>query len=228
MRPRHLHSWDLTLAQAKALQQQLAAQVSQIDALERPPRYVAGADISGARRGEEALGAVVVLTFPELRLAEVQTARVVPPFPYVPGYLSFRETPVLLQAFERLTLTPDLLLVDGHGLAHPRRFGIACHLGLLLGVPTIGCAKSLLVGEHAPMPARRGARRPLTHDGEIVGAALRTRDGVRPVYVSIGHMLDLEAAIRWTLACATRYRLPEPARLAHQAASGNLPPGLRD
>lgn len=204
------------------MQRDLAARVSSTTALAQVPRFIAGVDISGAGRGEEATGAVVVLTYPDLRVAEVQTVRVVPPFPYVPGYLSFREIPVLIPAFERLTITPDLLLVDGHGLAHPRRFGIACHLGVLFDLPTIGCAKSLLVGEHAPVPTQRGAWQPLVHRGETVGAALRTRDSVKPVYVTTGHKVGLDDAIRWTLACGTRYRLPEPTRLAHEAASGRL------
>ena len=224
MRAARLHAWDITLAEAAAVQRDMAVRVSQVNGLTRAPRYIAGVDISGAWRGEEATGAVVVLTYPGLLVAEVRTVRIAPPFPYVPGFLSFREIPVLLPAFERLSITPDLLLVDGHGLAHPRRFGIACHLGVLLDVPAIGCGKSLLVGEHDPVPLRRGSWRPVAHRGEVVGAALRTKDGVKPVYVSVGHKIDLKSAVRWTLACATRYRLPDPTRLAHEAASGRLAP----
>ena len=221
---RTLHSWELTTAEAREVQRDLAPRVSRENALSRLPRLIAAADISGAHRGEEALGAVVVVRYPELDIVEVRTARKRPSMPYIPGLLSFRETPVLLDVFERLTTAPDLIMVDGHGLAHPRRFGIACHIGVLLDVPVIGCAKSVLVGKHGPLGRARGSWVELIDEGEVVGAAVRTRDGVTPVYASIGHMVDLAAAIEWTLACATRFRLPEPARLAHQAASGRLPP----
>ncbi|MEE9286104.1 MAG: deoxyribonuclease V [Dehalococcoidia bacterium] len=222
MNIKKLHPWDLTPAEAREVQRDLASRVERVSGLRGPPRYIAAADISGARRGEEALAAVVVLRYPELDLVEVRTARRRPAMPYVPGLLSFRETPVLLEAFEKLTVHPDLVMVDGHGLAHPRRFGIACHIGLLLDLPAIGCAKSVLVGRHGPLGTARGSCAELVHDGEVVGAAVRTRAAVTPVYASIGHKVDLTEAIEWTLACAPRFRLPEPARLAHQAASGLL------
>lgn len=226
MKVQALHSWDLTPSEAMELQRRLASRVSRTNGLRQPPRYIAGADISGARRDEEALGAVVVLRYPELEVAEVRTTRKRPPMPYVPGLLSFRETPVLLDAFERLTVTPDLVMVDGQGLAHPRRFGIACHIGLLLDLPSIGCAKSILVGRHGPLGHPRGAQAPLQDGAEVVGVALRTQDGAAPVFVSVGHKVDLETAVAWVLACAPRFRLPEPTRMAHEAASGRLPPGL--
>lgn len=222
-----LHPWDLSIDQAKETQRRLAARVSTTNALTAEPKLIAAADISGARRGEEALGAVVVVRYPAMELAEVQTARKRPPMPYVPGLLSFRETPVLLDVFERLTTSPDLVLVDGQGLAHPRRFGIACHIGLMLDIPTIGCAKSVLVGRHGPLGHERGSWAPLVDRDEAVGAAVRTQDGVTPVYVSVGHKIDLQTAIEWVLACATSVRLPEPARLAHEAASGRVKPGVR-
>ena len=145
-----------------------------------------------------------------------------PRFPYILGLLSFRESPLILAALERLTLTPGLLLVDGQGVAHPRRFGIACHLGLLADLPAIGCAKSILRGRHGPLGEEEAASAELLHDGEVVGAALRTRTGVTPVYISVGHKLDLASAIKWTLALCRGYRLPEPTRLAHRAAGGGL------
>ena len=183
-------------------------------------RYVAGLDVGPA--GEHALvrAAVAVLSFPDLKTADQAVARRPTSFPYIPGLLSFREIPVLLDAFAKLGVLPDLLLCDGQGLAHPRRFGLACHLGVLTGIASIGVAKSLLVGEHGPLPQARGSWRPLVHKGEVVGAALRTRTGVAPVYVSIGHKLSLETAIEYVLACAPRYRLPETTRAAHRLASG--------
>ena len=221
------HSWNLTIKEAKELQIVLSAQVCRENRLAGPPRYIAGVDISGALGDGETLGAVVVLSYPGLALIEVRTARKRPPMPYIPGLLSFRETPVLIDTLAQLTTTPDLLIVDGHGIAHPRRFGIACHLGILFDVPTIGCAKSILVGEHRSIRKRRRSTAPLQHKGETVGLAVRTREAVKPVYVSIGHNVDLAAAAMWVLACAKRYRLPEPTRLAHEAASGRLEVGLR-
>lgn len=155
------------------------------------------------------------MAFPAGTVVATATAGGPPPFPYVPGYLSFREGPLLLEAFRRLGLRPDLCLFDGHGLAHPRRFGLACHLGLVLGIPSVGCAKSLLVGEYAEPGPHRGDWRPLRLGGTTVGAAVRTREGVRPLFVSPGHAIGLRPAVRWTLACC-RYRVPEPIRLAEQ------------
>jgi len=227
MKIRQLHGWDLSIAEARDLQTSLASQVLRESRVPATVEYIAAADISGALRGEEALGAVVVCAWPSLELAEVRTIRKRPPMPYMPGLLSFRETPVLVEAFEQLTLTPDLVLVDGHGVAHPRRFGIACHLGLLLQIPTIGCAKSLLVGQFGNLDRKRGAWTELTDHGEVIGAAVRTKKDVTPIFASIGWGVDLPLAIHWVLATARRVRLPEPARLAHAAASGRLFVGLR-
>ncbi len=166
--------------------------------------------------------AAVVMSLPELKVVEVKSAHGKLGFPYVPGLLSFREAPLVLAALERLSITPDFLMADGQGLAHPRRFGLACHLGLLTGLPAIGCAKSLLKGRHGPLAQERGSWAPLEDKGEVVGAALRTRQGVTPVYVSIGHKVDLPSALRWVLACCDRFRLPEPTRLAHHAAAGRM------
>jgi deoxyribonuclease V len=141
-------------------------------------------------------------------------------FPYVPGYLSFREVPAILGALASLDSPPDLILCDGQGLAHPRRFGLACHLGVLTGLPTIGVAKSRLIGTHVEVPQHKGAWVPLLDDDEIIGAVLRTRDGVQPLYVSVGHRVDLSTAIDFVLRCTTRYRLPETTRWAHKLASG--------
>lgn len=190
----------------------------------RRVRLVAGADISYDRGSDRFFAAAVVVEIPSMATVETATAEGKSPFPYIPGLLSFREGPLLLRALRRLKTRPDLLLFDGHGLAHPRRFGIACHLGLLLDRPSVGCAKSLLIGEHAEPGRERGAWAPLMHEGARVGAALRTRRGVRPVYVSPGHRIGLAAAIRWVLACGGGYRLPEPARRAHQLANAQRLP----
>ncbi len=184
-----------------------------------PLRRVAGADVSYARGDTHLYAAVVVLdanTLVEVERAGVARRAV---FPYLPGYLSFREAPAVLEACARLAQPPDLLLVDGHGLAHPRGFGLACHLGVLLDLPTIGVAKSVLVGS-APDPGeRRGAWAPMVHEGQRVGSVLRTRERVRPVYVSVGHRVALATARRLTLRFAPRFRLPEPIRGAHRAVN---------
>lgn len=177
---------------------------------------LAGADVSV--RGERARAAVVVLALPSLEVLETVAVEGPLGFPYVPGLLSFREVPLLLEAFDRLASRPELVLVDGHGLAHPRRLGIACHLGLELDLPTVGCAKSLLVGEHRPPGERRGARTRLMHRGERVGTCLRTRTSVRPVFVSIGHRIDLARAERVVLAAGAGTRLPRPTHLADRLA----------
>jgi deoxyribonuclease V len=166
----------------------------------------------------------VVIQYPELRLVEAKIAHGKLDFPYIPGLLSFRESPLTLAACGQLTLTPDLILVDGQGIAHPRRMGLASHLGLLLDTPTIGCAKSLLCGEHGVPGETPGSYAEVVDRGETVGAALRTKPGAKPIYVSIGHKVDLETAIYWVLKLCRGYRLPEPTRLAHLAAGGNLKP----
>jgi deoxyribonuclease V len=177
------------------------------------------------RRGDPmATGAVVVLSFPSLAIEEVAVARTKLTFPYVPGLLSFREVPVLREAFRKLRGPIDLLLVDGAGYAHPRRFGLACHLGLLLDVPSVGVAKSRLLGEHEPPGAAAGSVAPRRHGAETVGGVLRTRDGVRPLFVSAGHRISQRQAEAWVLRCCRGYRLPEPTRLAHKAAAGRIAP----
>ena len=204
-----------TPKQAVALQRELAVRVIR-ETTFAAPATIAGIDISV--RGETARAAVVVLSFPGLEVLETATAVRPVEFPYVPGLLSFRELPSILDAYEELRIEPELLMVDGHGLAHPRRFGLACDLGVELDRPTIGCGKSRLVGEHREPGQRRGSRTQLRHRGEVIGHVLRTRDGVRPVFVSIGHRIDLETATRIVLRCARRYRLPEPTRAADRAA----------
>ncbi|MFC1935840.1 deoxyribonuclease V [Chloroflexota bacterium] len=217
-----LHPWSVSVEGAQAIQVRLAAQVSRFNGVPEQPQYVVGTDISPPDARGVSRGAAVVMRLPDLQVVEVKCAEGKPGFPYVPGFLSFREAPLVLGALERLTITPDLLLADGQGLAHPRRFGLACHLGLLAGLPAIGCAKSILLGRHGPLGRELGSWASLQDRGEVVGAALRTRDGVSPIYVSVGHKMDLPSALRWTLACCAGYRMPEPTRLAHQAAAGRL------
>jgi deoxyribonuclease V len=220
-----LHSWNVTPRAAIAVQQRLRSRVIR-SGRPRPVRTVAGTDVGFERGGAIARAAVAVLSFPGLELVDCATARRQARFPYVPGLLSFRELPALLAALDRLRIQPDLILCDGHGLAHPRRFGIACHLGVLRGVPSIGVAKSRLIGEYGEPAQRRGAWVPLRDKGETIGAVLRSRTGTRPVFVSIGHRVSLPAAVRYVMACTTRFRLPETTRWAHRLASGDEP--LRD
>ncbi len=215
------HPWPADLDEARAIQEHIRAQIIAHDAF-GPIRAIAGVDVGYS--GDSALAAVVVLAFPSLQTLDYAVARRQITFPYIPGYLSFREAPAVLDALASLRIAPDLLICDGHGLAHPRRCGIAAHLGVLTDLPSIGCAKSLLVGDHDPPPDVRGAWTPLRYRDEIVGAALRTRPGARPVYVSVGHRVSLETAIQFVMACVTRYRLPEPTRAADALAShGRLP-----
>ena len=206
------------------LQLRLASGVSRSNEVSAP-RLIAGVDISVNREPGVARGAVVVLNYPELRLVETKVISGRVDFPYVPGLLSFREAPLTLAACAQLSIIPDLVLVDGQGIAHPRRFGLASHLGLFLDTPTIGCAKSRLCGRHEEPGDNPGSYAEVVDRGETIGVALRTKPGAKPVYVSIGHKVDLEAAIYWVLECCRGYRLPEPCRLAHLASIGeNLAP----
>ena len=219
MKVRSLHGWDLTPREAIALQTELRGRVERKDRI-GAVRRIAGVDVGFEQDGRVTRAAVAVLEYPGLALVEQVVVRVATTFPYVPGLLSFREAPAVLAAFERVRIAPDLILYDGQGIAHPRRFGIASHVGLLLDCPSIGVAKSRLVGAHRMPATRRGAWTPLRDAGELIGAVLRTRAGVKPLYVSIGHRVSLATAVRWTLACVTRYRLPETTRWAHRLASG--------
>jgi deoxyribonuclease V len=211
--PRPSHRWSLSPREAVAVQQRLAASVS-VEPLRGRPQLVAGVDAAFSRDGAHCIGGVVLWDLEVGTVVEQYVAFRALAFPYVPGLLSFREAPALLAALRKLRHTPEVLMCDGHGLAHPRRFGIACHLGVLADLPSVGCAKSRLIGSHRDPAARRGSRQPLRDGDERVGVVLRTRSGVKPVFVSVGHRCDLASAERLVLACATGYRLPEPTRLA--------------
>jgi deoxyribonuclease V len=182
-------------------------------------KYVAGVDVAFDKQRKLTQAAVAVLEFPSLTLCAQATAMQRTAFPYVPGLLSFREVPAILEALAKVDPRPDLLLCDGQGLAHPRRFGLACHLGVLTGVPSIGVAKTRLIGHHGEVPGVRGRWAPLVHQDETLGAVVRTRTGVKPIFVSIGHRISLLTAVAYVMRCTTRYRLPETTRQAHRLAA---------
>jgi len=220
MKPRITHRFKVTPKAAVGLQEELKCRLETARPLDLDRvQLVAGADVSYLRGDERMFAAVSVFTYPDMEPVESRWGSTPVGFPYVPGLLAFREAPPLLSVFRRLGCEPDVILFDGHGVAHPRGFGIASHMGVLLGVPTVGVAKSVLVGEYE-MPARRmGSRTPLVYNGDIVGLAVRTRDGVKPVFVSVGNLIDIKSAARITLTCCGRYRLPEPLRAAHRLSN---------
>lgn len=215
------HAWPLTVEEAIAIQQQFRKEVITQDQLEEPVQYVAGVDMGFEADGTISRAAVAVLSFPSLQLQESAIARRPTTFPYVPGFLSFREIPAVLDALEKISTIPDLILCDGQGIAHPRRFGIACHLGLIVDIPTIGVAKSLLIGNHQEVSEERGSWQPLVNRGETIGAVLRTRVKTKPLYISSGHRVSLSTAIEYVLRCTPKYRLPETTRIADKLASGS-------
>lgn len=209
-----LHSWDLDAPQAVALQRELAARV--VTDVPLPTcTLLAGADVSNNPYSSTLYAGVVVLRLEDMTVVERRGAIAEGTFPYVSGLLSFREAPVLLQAFARVESQPDAVMCDGQGIAHPRRLGIASHLGLWLEVPTIGCAKSRLTGRFGELSPQAGATTPLTDRGTVLGMVVRSKKDVQPLFVSPGHRIDLESSVRWVLAACRRHRLPEPTRLAH-------------
>ncbi|HEX2181243.1 MAG TPA: deoxyribonuclease V [Rubrobacteraceae bacterium] len=218
MRIERLHGFDLSPAEARRLQGELASRVVAGRVLDLGEvRHVAGADVS--TQGDRAFATVVVLDFPGLSVVEVQGFEAPLEFPYVPGLLSFREMPSLLGALEKVETDVDVVILDAQGLAHPRRMGLASHIGLFLDVPTVGCAKTVLVGKFEEPGTEKGSATDMVHRGEVVGRAVRTRERVSPVYVSVGDGIDLDGSVELVLACCTRYRLPEPTRQAHNAAN---------
>lgn len=215
MAPFGLELFDPNLTPKEAVQQQrLLAERLQFPPLEKKVKWVAGADVAYSRETGKHVAAIVILEIPELNVVEMQTVSGTTTFPYIPGLLSYREIPVLLKTFEKIKKMPDVILCDGQGIAHPRGLGLASHLGLLFGIPTVGCAKSRLVGEYRMPGKNKGCHTPLTYKEEIVGAVLRTRTGVKPIFVSPGCHIDLESSLAVVMQCVTRFRLPEPTRLA--------------
>jgi deoxyribonuclease V len=213
-----IHPWVKTEKEARLIQEQLRTKVITEDRLGKV-NYVAGVDVGFKDNYSITKAAVAVLSYPNLELVETAIATLPTTFPYIPGFLSFRELPAILAALEQLKTTPDLILCDGQGLAHPRRLGIASHLGLLIDLPTIGVGKSLLVGKHEEVPPEKGSWTPLIHRGETIGVVLRSRVNVKPIYISIGHKISLSTAINYVMGCLTKYRLPETTRWADKLAS---------
>ena len=215
MKIKSLHSWELSPRQAAQLQTHLAGKVKTVPR-RRPPKIVAGADIGFSQDSSVAFAGVVLLAFPSLRVVGRFVHEGEIKFPYVPGLLSFREAPILLQLFGKIDPAPDLIFFDGHGLAHPRRLGLASHLGLFLNRSTIGCAKSKLVGVYdEPKDAKGAFTDLLDSQNRVMGAVVRSRRGCKPIFISVGHKVCLSQAVEWSLQCASRYRIPEPTRLAH-------------
>lgn len=213
------HPWEVSPRRAAAIQRELAGRVEEQTPPGFDPGVVAGLDAAFPRGGRECVAAAVAWDVRERQVLEERVARRPLTFPYVPGLLSFREAPAVLAALSELNTPVDAVLCDGHGRAHPRRFGLACHVGVLTGLPAVGCAKSVLIGAHGEIDPSRGSKAPLKHRGERVGTVLRTRDGVRPVFVSIGHRVDLSTAETLVMRCAIGFRLPEPVRRADQLVS---------
>ncbi len=205
--------------QARKIQHELAKKINLSDDFSNINR-IAGLDVGFEHNNSMAVGAVVILSFPDLDLIEKRLSRRKVKFPYVPGFLSFREIPVLLQAYQKIRNKPDLVICDGQGIAHPRRFGLACHLGVLLDLPAIGAGKSRLVGRYQEPSLEKGACSPLVHNHKIVGSAVRSRSGTKPLFVSPGHKISINSAIAWTLNCCPKYRIPETTRQAHKLVSG--------
>jgi deoxyribonuclease V len=232
MKIKKLHNWNLSYSQAIALQKQLCEKVQLVE-LKSHPKTIAGIDCAFSRDKKRIVACVVLLKLPAFELIETVNAVQKLTFPYIPGLLSFREAPVCIAAVEKLKNEPDAFIIDGQGIAHPRRFGLACHLGLFFDKPTVGCAKSRLIGSFENPPPQKGAYSLLkdisrgNHQSsiinnqlqEVIGAVVRTRTNVKPVFVSVGNKCSLKNAIEITLSCTTRYRIPEPARLAHQLVS---------
>lgn len=213
-----LHSWDFDYRNARILQTKLRTRLN-LNPLSSNIRTVAGCDVSNEKGGNRFTAAVVVLSFPDFSIIEESCAHCTVDFPYVPGLLSFREMPPLLAAWRKIECAPDLVYCDGSGMIHPRRFGLACHLGLWLGIPTIGCAKNLLCGDYETPGSRRGEWAKVYLDGEAVGAAVRTRADTKPMFISPGNLLSLEQSVQFTMEACPKYRLPEPIRAAHKAAN---------
>ncbi|MDW6002327.1 deoxyribonuclease V [Vibrio mangrovi] len=221
MKPVFNHSWLINEAEALKLQQALSAKVIKVDRFNHI-ELIAGTDVAYQKESNKLVAAVVVLDANTLDIVETVIVEDTEQFPYIPGLFSFRELPPLVKAFAQLKNTPDLVVCDGQGYAHPRRFGLACHLGVIFNIPTIGCGKTRLLGEHEEPHEKRGAMAPLMDNNEIIGNVLRTQDGINPVYISVGHRISLETACDWILKLSPKYRLPETTRQADQLVKASL------
>ena len=217
MKIKRLHPWNVTPSEAKEIQKKIAGAVSTVDDFTKIER-IAGADVG--YKNNRTRAAIVVFGYPELDIVDYEVVEGAIGFPYVPGLLSFREIPPLLQVVEKLKTYPDLVIADGQGIAHPLRLGVASHLGILTGIPTIGCAKSRLIGTYRDPGEEKGSFTSLYDNDEIIGAVVRTRAKVSPVYVSCGHKISLKSAVEYILTCTTKFRLPEPIRSAHRMTRG--------
>jgi deoxyribonuclease V len=210
-----LHPWNVPLKKAAEIQNVLAAKI-RLKGSRKPPAIVAGADISFEKHSSHAFAGVVLLEFPSLKVVDEFTLADELTFPYIPGFLSFREAPILLKLFRKVRPAPDLIFFDGQGIAHPRKLGLACHMGLFLDRPAIGCAKTRLIGEYEEPGRKKGSFSDLLDkEHNVLGAVLRSRESCKPIFISVGHQINLDTAIQRTLECTTRYRIPEPTRLAH-------------
>ena len=216
MKVPNLHPWDVTPAEAIAIQKCLCEKIIYRDDVDASGvRTIAGADVSYAKGENCFYATVVVLSYPGLEITEIRHGVGKPTFPYIPGLLVFREGPVIIKVFEELEASPDVIIFDGHGVSHPRGIGIATHMGILLDTPSIGCAKSTLVGKYEGLASEKGAAVPMVKDGETIGTALRSREDVEPIFISVGHKIQLSTAVEIVQNCLRGYRLPEPTRLAH-------------
>lgn len=213
MKIKDLHDWDLSYAEAIALQKELAPRV-EIVSVDTEPKIVAGLDCAFTKDGKRIIAAAIVMKLPSFDIIETKSACQKVQMPYIPGLLSFREAPACLEAIKKLENTPDLFLIDGQGIAHPRRLGLAAHIGLFINMPTIGCAKSRLIGEYDDPPAEKGSWSPLMDKDQLIGAVVRTRSNVKPLFISPGNKCQLVDAVELTLKCTSKYRLPEPTRQA--------------
>jgi len=213
MKVKKLHKWNLTAKEAVELQKQLFCRVK-FTPLKKPPKLIAGLDCAFSKDGKRIIAAAIVLTIPEFEILETKSAIRKVTMPYIPGLLSFREAVACISAVEKLTTNPDVILIDGQGIAHPRRLGLASHLGLFFDKPTIGCAKSRLIGTFKQPAISKGSFTLLKDNDDIIGAVVRTRDNVKPLFVSVGNKCTLEDAVKTVLSCAVKYRLAEPTRLA--------------
>jgi len=218
MKIKQLHNWNVSIEEAKAIQIELKEKI-RLQRLTTSVRFVAGADVSYSKKIEICFAAVTVFKFPEMEMVEQTNSTGSMNFPYVPGYLTFREAPILLSAFEKVEITPDLVLFDGQGIAHPRQMGLAAHLGLILDLPSIGCAKSLLIGDFEEPVNLEGGWSELIYHNKQIGAVVKTRENVKPVFVSPGFKITIDEAIEWVLRTCTGYRIPEPIRRSHIAVN---------